>query len=124
MQGRRCTWAKLSAIQANCGIELMLDECVSELNRRRKIQRQAERHSTAQAHGGMGRSSSATKRIPSWNNMARENSWGSMDEEGMDTALQLGGPWGGPSLRKLRPVRISHDGSDSDDSMDEDCICS
>ncbi len=118
MQGRRCTWAKLSAIQANCGIELMLDECVSELNRRRKIQRQAERHSTAQAHGGMGRSSSATKRIPSWNNMARENSWGSMDEEGMDTALQLGGPWGGPSLRKLRPVRISHDGSDSDDSMD------
>ncbi len=118
MQGRRCTWAKLSAIQANCGIELMLDECVSELNRRHKIRRQAERNSTAQAHGGMRRSSSATKRIPSWNNMARENSWGSMDDEGMDTALQLGGPWGGPSLRKLRPVRISHDGSDSDDSMD------
>ncbi|CAK9873240.1 unnamed protein product [Sphagnum jensenii] len=119
MQGRRCTWAKLSAIQANCGIELMLDECVSELNCRRKIQRQAERNSTAQSHGGIGRFSSATKRIPSWNNMARESSWGSLEEEGIEAALQLGGPWGGPSLRKLRPVRVNHDGSDSDDNMDQ-----
>ncbi len=26
------TWAKLSAIQASCGVELMIDECVLELN--------------------------------------------------------------------------------------------
>jgi hypothetical protein len=97
----------------------MLDECVSELNCRRKIQRQAERNSTAQSHGGIGRFSSATKRIPSWNNMARESSWGSLEEEGIEAALQLGGPWGGPSLRKLRPVRVNHDGSDSDDNMDQ-----
>ena len=37
LQGRRATWSKLSAIQANCGIEVTLDGCVSELNRRRKL---------------------------------------------------------------------------------------
>lgn len=114
MQGRRRTWAKLSAIQANCGIELMLDECVSELNRRRKALREIERSSALQSHGGnMGR-----RRIPSWNHLARENSFGSLDDaENMDGG-QLGGPWGGPSMRTLRPARISHDGSDSDDNLD------
>jgi len=34
MAGRHCVWAKLSAIQASCGIELMLDDCIFELNRR------------------------------------------------------------------------------------------
>ena len=33
MAGRRCTWAKLSAIQASCAIELMLDEIISSLTR-------------------------------------------------------------------------------------------
>lgn len=33
MAGRRCTWAKLSAIQASCAIELMLDEIISSLSR-------------------------------------------------------------------------------------------
>jgi hypothetical protein len=115
MQGRRATWAKLSAIQANCGIELMLDECVSELNRRRKVLREMERSSAIQSHGGnMGR-----RRIPSWNHLARENSCGSLDEVDLDGGHgQLGGPWGGPSMRTLRPVRITHDGSDSDDNLD------
>lgn len=115
MQGRRSTWAKLSAIQANCGIELMLDECVSELNRRRKALREIERSSALQSHGGnnMGR-----RRIPSWNHLARENSCVSLDDaENLDGG-QLGGPWGGPSMRTLRPVRITHDGSDSDDNLD------
>lgn len=113
MQGRRVTWAKLSAIQANCGIELMLDECVSELNRRRKALREIERSSAIQSHGGnMGR-----RRIPSWNHLARENSCGSLDEADIEGG-QLGGPWGGPSMRTLRPVRITHDGSDSDDNLD------
>ncbi|KAL3687933.1 hypothetical protein R1sor_014242 [Riccia sorocarpa] len=112
MQGRRSTWAKLSAIQANCGIELMLDECVSELNRRRKAQKDAQR--AAHASNAVF-SRTTTKRIPSWNCLARESSWGSLDEDGMmEQGMQQGGPWGGPSLRKLRPVRSSHDGSDSD----------
>ncbi|KAG0583013.1 hypothetical protein KC19_3G102400 [Ceratodon purpureus] len=115
MQGRRATWAKLSAIQANCGIELMLDECVTELNRRRKVMREMERSSAIQSHGGnMGR-----RRIPSWNHLARENSCGSLDEVDLEGGHgQLGGPWGGPSMRTLRPVRITHDGSDSDDNLD------
>ena len=114
MQGRRATWAKLSAIQANCGIELMLDECVSELNRRRKVLREMERSSAIQSHGGnIGR-----RRIPSWNHLARENSCGSLDEADLHEGGQLGGPWGGPSMRTLRPVRITHDGSDSDDNLD------
>ena len=33
MTGRKCTWAKLSAIQASCSIELMLDEIISSLSR-------------------------------------------------------------------------------------------
>lgn len=95
----------------------MLDECVSELNRRRKALREMERNSSVQSHGGLGRLNS-TKRIPSWNNMARENSWGSLDEENIEANLQAGGPWGGPSLRRLRPVRVTHDGSDSDDNVE------
>lgn len=36
MAGRRCTWAKLSAIHASCGIELMLDEYINELHRQER----------------------------------------------------------------------------------------
>ncbi|GJP42705.1 hypothetical protein CLOM_g2244 [Closterium sp. NIES-68] len=35
-QGRRGTWERLSAIRAHCGVELMLDECVSILHHRRR----------------------------------------------------------------------------------------
>ncbi|XP_024522797.1 triacylglycerol lipase SDP1 isoform X1 [Selaginella moellendorffii] len=118
MQGRRCTWEKLSAIEANCGIELMLDECVAELSRRRKAQRDAERNS-AHAPGVFSSRFSATKRIPSWNCLARESSWGSLDEDSIEGTLQAGGPWGGPSLRRLRPMRHNHDGSDSDSGAEE-----
>ncbi|CAA0812806.1 Triacylglycerol lipase SDP1 [Striga hermonthica] len=38
-QGRRCTWEKLSAIKANCGIELALDESVTVLNHMRRVKR-------------------------------------------------------------------------------------
>ncbi|KAL2629364.1 hypothetical protein R1flu_014050 [Riccia fluitans] len=108
MQGRRCTWQKLSAIQANCGIELMLDECVSELNRRRKAQLAAKASSTALSR-------STTKRIPSWNCLARESSWGSLDEDfNIESGIQPGGPWGGPSSRRLRTGRSNQEGSDSE----------
>ncbi|CAM6099233.1 unnamed protein product [Calypogeia fissa] len=108
MQGRRCTWAKLSAIQANCGIELMLDECVSELHRRRKAQKEAEQL----REGKRMPRQNTTKRIPSWNCLAHVGSWGSLDDEGLSDQMQAGGPWGGPSVHKLKPANL--DGSDSD----------
>lgn len=112
MQGRRCTWAKLSAIQANCGIELMLDECVSELHRRRKAQKEQEQFTR---EGKKMTRQSTAKRIPSWNCLAHAGSWGSLDEEGIiSDQMQAGGPWGGPSVYKLKPAYNSHDGSDSD----------
>ncbi|KAI4381531.1 hypothetical protein MLD38_007596 [Melastoma candidum] len=81
-QGRRCTWEKLSAMKANCGIELALDECVAVLNQMRRLKRSAERASTiTPSHGlpsGPARFS-ASRRIPSWNCIARENSTGSLD---------------------------------------------
>eukprot|EP01018_Ginkgo_biloba_P030970 Gb_17767 [translate_table: standard] len=112
-QGRRCTWEKLSAMKANCGIELVLDECVSSLNHRRRVKKKTERP----ASQGMGNAMrfNAARRIPSWNCMARENSWGSLDDEGLiESASQPGGPWGGPSGRTLRFSRSTHDVSDSE----------
>ncbi|GLJ36707.1 hypothetical protein SUGI_0738730 [Cryptomeria japonica] len=112
-QGRRCTWEKLSAIKANCDVELVLDECVSFLNRLRKQKRQTER-SSPQGTSSMMRFSAA-KRIPSWNVMARETSWGSLDEEGViESGNHQGGPWGGPSWRTLRFARNNPNGSDSE----------
>ncbi|GMP97610.1 hypothetical protein CsSME_00045790 [Camellia sinensis var. sinensis] len=79
-QGRRCTWEKLSAIKANCGIELALDECVAILNHMRRLKRSAER-AAASSHGlSSSVRFNASKRIPSWNCIARENSTGSLEE--------------------------------------------
>ncbi|KAF3777913.1 Triacylglycerol lipase [Nymphaea thermarum] len=113
-QGRRCTWEKLSAIKANCGIELVLDECVAYLNHMRRLKRRAERAAAAAQGlmngGGMVRIS-ASRRIPSWNRIARENSAGSLDEESLAEGLQVGGLQSG---RNARNSRGNHDGSDSD----------
>ncbi|KAF3562524.1 hypothetical protein DY000_02019831 [Brassica cretica] len=82
-QGRRCTWEKLSAIKANCGIELALDECVAILNHMRRLKRSAERASSASSsHHGLASTTrfNASRRIPSWNVIARENSTGSLDD--------------------------------------------
>nr|GEY50992.1 triacylglycerol lipase SDP1-like [Tanacetum cinerariifolium] len=46
-QGRRCTLEKLSAIKANFGIELALDECIAILNHMRRLKRSAERAAVA-----------------------------------------------------------------------------
>ncbi|CAN6973401.1 unnamed protein product [Brassica oleracea var. botrytis] len=87
-QGRRCTWEKLSAIKANCGIELALDECVAVLNHMRRLKRSAER--AASSHHGLASTTrfNASKRIPSWNVIARENSTGSLDELVADSNLR------------------------------------
>ncbi|KAM0046893.1 putative triacylglycerol lipase [Helianthus debilis subsp. tardiflorus] len=101
-QGRRCTWEKLAAIKANCGIELALDECVVVLNHMRRLKRSAERAAAA-SHGAPNTVRfNASKRIPSWNCMARENSSGSLEEEPADSVHHSG-----------RNHRI-RDGSDSE----------
>lgn len=89
----------------------MLDECVSELNRRRKVQKDAEQHTHTVSRFTR---TSTTKRIPSWNCLAHVGSWGSLDEDGIAERMQAGGPWGGPSLHKLKQRCDRHDGSDSD----------
>lgn len=124
-QGRRCTWEKLSAIKANCGIELALDECVAILNHMRRLKRSAERAAAAAAaaasHGpSVPVKFNASRRIPSWNCIARENSTGSLEEEYLaDVASThhqgVGGSIGvGSSGRMLRTHRTMFDGSDSE----------
>ncbi|MCI17454.1 triacylglycerol lipase SDP1-like, partial [Trifolium medium] len=79
-QGRRCSWEKLSAIKANCEIELALDESVAILNHMRKLKRSSERAASA-SHGLSSTVRfSASRRIPSWNCMARENSASSLED--------------------------------------------
>lgn len=81
-QGRRCTWEKFSAIKANCGIELALDECVVILNHMRRLKRSAERAAVAASHSLSSTAKfSGSRRIPSWNCIARENSTGSLEED-------------------------------------------
>ncbi|XP_059298140.1 triacylglycerol lipase SDP1-like [Lycium ferocissimum] len=81
-QGRRCTWEKLPVIKANCGIELVLDECVAILNHMRRLKRSADR-AAATSHGLSSSTVrlNASRRIPSWNCIARENSTGSLEED-------------------------------------------
>lgn len=114
-QGRRCTWEKLSAIKANCGIELALDECVVMLNHMRRLKRSAERAAAA-SHGLAATVKfSGSRRIPSWNCLARESSTGSLDEDFLtDVASSLHQGVGGASGKNSRPYRSGHDGSDSE----------
>lgn len=84
-QGRRCTWEKLSTIKANCAIELALDESVALLNSIR-LKRSVERAGSSHANTVKF---SASRRIPSWNCIARENSSGSLDEESLNDTNTL-----------------------------------
>ncbi|KAL4201327.1 hypothetical protein AMTRI_Chr02g215500 [Amborella trichopoda] len=114
-QGRRCTWEKLSAIKANCGIELVLDECVTYLNHMRRLKKSAERAAAASQGVGSSLRFSASRRIPSWNCIARENSSGSLDDDAhTDATFQHGSHMGGHIGRPFRPNRNLHDGSDSE----------
>eukprot|EP01018_Ginkgo_biloba_P032656 Gb_06461 [translate_table: standard] len=80
-----------------------------------------------QCTDGMGNAMrfNAIRRIPSWNCMAREISWGSLDDEGLiEFASQLGGSWGGPCGQTLRFSRSTHNVSDSEsENMDLDASC-
>lgn len=115
-QGRRCTWEKLSAIKANCAIELALDECVALLNHMRRLKRSAERAAASQGHANFMQFS-ASRRIPSWNCIARENSSGSLEEDlivDSAAAIHQGSPSVGQSNRNNLSQRSIHDGSDSE----------
>ncbi|VAH80002.1 unnamed protein product [Triticum turgidum subsp. durum] len=116
-QGRRCTWEKLSAIRANCAIELALDECVALLNHMRRLKRSAERAAASQGYGATIRLC-PSRRIPSWNLIARENSTGSLDEEMLAsptvTSHQAVGGIAGPSNRNHHLQHSMHDSSDSE----------
>lgn len=108
-QARRCTFEKLSAIKANCGIEVALDDCVSVIHHMRKLKRSAERAAAAaSASQGLAattntsRFSAYKRRIPSWNCLSRELSAGSLDEEPL------------VATRNLQNQQNSRDGSDSD----------
>ncbi|CAL0326612.1 unnamed protein product [Lupinus luteus] len=115
-QGRRCTWEKLSAIKANCGIELALDECVAILNHMRRLKRSAERAASA-SHGlSTAVRFSASRRIPSWNCIARENSAGSLEDlndvnSSLHQVVSGSIAANGKSWKNHRSI---HDGSDSE----------
>lgn len=117
-QGRRCTWEKLSAIKANCAIELALDECVALLNHMRRLKRSAAR--AAAFHGSSNATRlSASRRIPSWNCIARENSAGSLDDEPLlDSAAShhqaINSTSGGFTGQNSSAYRSFHDSSDSE----------
>ncbi|KAM5578016.1 triacylglycerol lipase SDP1 [Rosa sericea] len=115
-QGRRCTWEKLSAIKANCGIELALDESVVILNHMRRLKRSAER-AAASSHGLPSTVRfSASRRIPSWNCIARENSSGSLEEDLLGDAGSSFHHGVGPSTsgKIFHTHRNIHDGHGSD----------
>ncbi|KAJ6802738.1 triacylglycerol lipase SDP1 [Iris pallida] len=125
-QGRRCTWEKLSAIKANCAIELALDESVALLNHMRRLRRSAQRAAAAAAgsssHGRQAMTGTvrfnASKRIPSWNCIARESSSGSLEEDFLvdaNSTQPTTGHVAGMSNRDDRVFHRSwHDGSDSE----------
>ncbi|KAH7430251.1 hypothetical protein KP509_09G090200 [Ceratopteris richardii] len=117
LQGRRCTWAKLSAIQANCGIELMLDECMIVLNQQRQLQRNSEKCLTPTG-SGPNLSLGSSKRIPSWICLAWENVAGNSEDENSEPTLPAGGPWGGAPLKRSRITRSTNDGSDGESGSD------
>ena len=80
-QGRRCTWEKLSAIRANCAIELALDESIAVINHKRRLRRSTER-AAASSRGYTDNVRIKTpRRVPSWSCISRENSSGSLSED-------------------------------------------
>ncbi|KAK9821995.1 hypothetical protein WJX81_006133 [Elliptochloris bilobata] len=67
-QGEQSTWAKLSAIQANCGIETTLDACMVAASKMVAEGRAAN----ARSRGSRGRLNAPARRarVPSWVNMS------------------------------------------------------
>ncbi|KAI3926170.1 hypothetical protein MKW98_028306 [Papaver atlanticum] len=105
---------KLSAIKSNCGIELALDECVALLNHMRRLKRSSKRATASHGHWLASTVRfNASKRIPSWNCVARENSTGSLKEDVISEVVSQMHRAGGRSTgRNFRVHLNNHDGSD------------
>ena len=86
LQGERELWPRLGTIDANCGIEVQLDECTREL--RAKLHRSV--------------SLSRRGRVPSWNVMTRESY--SLLASSAAGGQQLPGGGGGSWSRSERPM--------------------
>ena len=72
-QGERVTWAKLPAIQANCGIEMTLDKCMLELSEVMAMKKQvAGLYRMARPLGQRAAPGKlpSRQRIPSWINLS------------------------------------------------------
>ncbi|KAL3534528.1 hypothetical protein ACH5RR_002989 [Cinchona calisaya] len=86
----------------------------------RRLKRSAERAAAAASHGLVSTvmRSNASKRIPSWNCIARENSTGSLEEDllaDVASSLHHGGSGStGPTGRNWQTCRNTHDGSDGE----------
>ncbi|VAI23927.1 unnamed protein product [Triticum turgidum subsp. durum] len=117
-QGRRCTWEKISAIRANCAIELALDESIAALNHKRRLIRSIER-AAASSQGYTDNVRVKTpRRVPSWSCISRENSSGSLSEDHFAAAISSNHQGtirvdGAPSTSH-HVRQMSHDGSESE----------
>jgi TAG lipase / steryl ester hydrolase / phospholipase A2 / LPA acyltransferase len=120
-QGHRCTWEKLSAIRANCAIELALDESIAVLNHKRRLKRSIERTEAAsRGHANYVRTKTP-RRVPSWSCISRENSSGSLSEDIFAAAASSThqGAVLGASNISHHTRHNSHDGSESEsDTID------
>lgn len=116
-QGQRCTWEKLSAIRANCAIELALDESIAVLNHKRRLRRSTRAAASSQEYTSNVRLRTP-RRVPSWSCISRENSSGSLSEDHFAVAISSSHQGtirvdGAPNM----PHHVrhsSHDGSESE----------
>lgn len=66
-EGQRATWAKLSAIAANCDVEVTLDECLRKTTAASKrVRRRLQRRASAAALAGPYATGDLRRGIPSW----------------------------------------------------------
>lgn len=70
----------MSAIKANCAIELALDECVATIKRTCRLKKSLEKAAAVALSPTV--KFNGLKRIPSWNVRSRENSTASLKEDG------------------------------------------
>ncbi|GJN22910.1 hypothetical protein PR202_gb10518 [Eleusine coracana subsp. coracana] len=115
-QGRRCTWEKLSAIRANCAIELALDESIAVLNHKRRLKRSIERTEAAsRGHANYVRTKTP-RRVPSWSCISRENSSESLSEDifaAVNSSTHQGAVLVAPNISH-HSRHNSYDGSESE----------
>ena len=79
LQGEQSTWAKMSAIECNCGIEVTLDRCLRKLEARARHARSNEIQLRRMA--GMPRSAAAEEAAAASgqpSQEAQEGGWGAL----------------------------------------------